>query len=510
MGNALLLPDCGSAMAGSAFEQSYLDQIQRVLESETFRFSTTLRQLFSFLAARGLQGDVEQVKEYTIGVEALNRRDDFDPKSDPIVRVQMHRLRQKLREYYDAEGQEDAVRIELPKGHYVLKFVTQEKHSEDADGTAYPQKEPCSVDDAAAGLHGASAGPDSAAGSVPEMTFSGEGDSSGAGDAAVASVHAHRGFWHRPVWSRWVFVCVVGAVCFALGAAVHLRGGAPGKGGAWAMQQNSMTRFWSALLKNDASPIICYPDKVFLLDKHHDLFWFPSGADGERGELVNPQLAEQNASSPALVQRAGPLYYENGYTGIGELTAVGQLAALLTRLGKKVTILSSREITASDLQQHTVIFLGSPSQNAAVGQLPRGDLQFDFAGKDPGNWNGRIVNLHPTSGQKASYQTIRNPATGVLKTDFGFFSVEPGVAPGRFVVIIAGLDTTGTEGSSKFATSVSGIDDLSQALVAKGLGGEKKFTTGFQALLRVHLENGYQVLDSSLVAVDPFQKHYEQ
>ena len=42
----------------------------------------------------------------------------FDPVVDPLVRIEAARLRDKLREYYEADGRGDPIRIELPKGSY--------------------------------------------------------------------------------------------------------------------------------------------------------------------------------------------------------------------------------------------------------------------------------------------------------------------------------------------------------------------------------------------------------
>jgi len=97
-------------------------QIHRIIHSPTFRTALTLQQLFQFVADKAIAGTTEGLKEYTIGVEAFGRREDFDPKTDPIVRVQIHRLRQKLKEYYDAEGNRDPILIEIPKGHYLPSF----------------------------------------------------------------------------------------------------------------------------------------------------------------------------------------------------------------------------------------------------------------------------------------------------------------------------------------------------------------------------------------------------
>ena len=55
-------------------------------------------------------------------MEAFGRPQDFDPKTDTIVRVQIHRLRQKLTEDYDSDGSRDPILVEIPKGHYLPTF----------------------------------------------------------------------------------------------------------------------------------------------------------------------------------------------------------------------------------------------------------------------------------------------------------------------------------------------------------------------------------------------------
>jgi hypothetical protein len=69
-----------------------------------------------------LDGNNEEVKEYSLGVEVFGRGEAFDPRTDTIVRVQARRLRSKLKDYYEAEGQTDPIVIELPKGHYGVTF----------------------------------------------------------------------------------------------------------------------------------------------------------------------------------------------------------------------------------------------------------------------------------------------------------------------------------------------------------------------------------------------------
>src|SRR5262249_23121592 len=82
-----------------------------------------LAQLLTYVCAKYFEGTAEQIKEYNIAVDALGRPPDFDQKRDSIVRVEAHRLRKRLREYYDAEGADHTVQIEIPPGQYAPRFL---------------------------------------------------------------------------------------------------------------------------------------------------------------------------------------------------------------------------------------------------------------------------------------------------------------------------------------------------------------------------------------------------
>ena len=74
--------------------------------------------LLSYLVKETLAGNAQRLKGYTLGVEIFGRGTDFDPATDAIVRVEVGRLRIKLREYNQLYGQSEAVLFELPKGGY--------------------------------------------------------------------------------------------------------------------------------------------------------------------------------------------------------------------------------------------------------------------------------------------------------------------------------------------------------------------------------------------------------
>ena len=101
-------------------EEKVRVQLKRILQSESFRGSESMRHLLTFLAGKFLSGDADQLKEYSIGIDALGKPSSYDPRSDSTVRVQIGRLRQKLTEYYSGEGRTDTFLLEIPKGQLRL------------------------------------------------------------------------------------------------------------------------------------------------------------------------------------------------------------------------------------------------------------------------------------------------------------------------------------------------------------------------------------------------------
>jgi Tol biopolymer transport system component len=95
-------------------------QLERILASDVFSRSKHLRRLLSFIVEQSLAGQGHSLKESVLAHELYGKGTDFDGGTDPVVRVDARRLRDKLREYYD--GRSDPVVISLPKGTYVPVF----------------------------------------------------------------------------------------------------------------------------------------------------------------------------------------------------------------------------------------------------------------------------------------------------------------------------------------------------------------------------------------------------
>jgi hypothetical protein len=114
--------EASTERTGFEHERSELDA---VLESPLFSRAPSLRSFLTYICEQYFEGKAEDLKEYSIAVEALGRSPNFDHTQDSIVRVEAHKLRKRLRNFYDGEGADHAIRIEIPPGQYAPSFVSR-------------------------------------------------------------------------------------------------------------------------------------------------------------------------------------------------------------------------------------------------------------------------------------------------------------------------------------------------------------------------------------------------
>jgi hypothetical protein len=103
-------------------------ELRLVLSSSAFAKSPNLARLLQFLCLKYFEGKSAELKEYNIGVEAFGRSPDFDPTTNSIVRVELHRLREKLNKYFETEGSNDPLVIRLQPGSYTPQFLPHTNH----------------------------------------------------------------------------------------------------------------------------------------------------------------------------------------------------------------------------------------------------------------------------------------------------------------------------------------------------------------------------------------------
>lgn len=431
-------------------------QIDLILASRSFRNAPLLQKFLSFITSESAEGRHEELNEYVIATRVFGRPADFDPAADTIVRTQAYRLRTKLKEYYENEGRAERVQVEVPKGRYVPLFSLRDE----------PQT--ALIDREGAEDHGAKTGGSPWLLQQSRLTL-----------AAI--------------------VVLVAGVSFAAGAfygarRISLR---PPPTAAQNVPAPLGT-FWGEFA-GGGGIILAYTNAVFLETETADLLRFRnSGAIADRGAVVGKELSRADALNPGLAAHAGTLYYEESFTGTGEVLATYRLANLLSAMGAKVQVKRSRLLTVDDLRNHDVIFLGSPFENQVLAEMHlRQRFSFEQPAQPPYLWRGRIVD-HKTPG--VSYGLERDPQSHVIRADYALFDVLPGPAPGRRIIVLAGITTSGTQGAAEFATSADG---LRQILALEGSprdsSGNKEIPRYFESVLRVEAEKGLEAINVKFV-----------
>lgn len=127
-------------LANAAIKAGLLEEIDRVASSASFSRSPRLVLLLNYLRNCFLTEAREKVNEYDIATTLFGRPASFDPTQDAIVRVEIHRLRRKLKEYYAGEGKANQCRLVIPQRSYLPELVSAAEEA----AVAVPETAPVS------------------------------------------------------------------------------------------------------------------------------------------------------------------------------------------------------------------------------------------------------------------------------------------------------------------------------------------------------------------------------
>lgn len=154
------MPAIGPAPAPALFEDAQpvpspvevRGQLQRILASKPFAKSEQLRSMLRYLVETTLEFADPPLKEILLGRELFGRGPDFDPRVDPIVRVEARRLRARLNVYYGQEGAGDKLIIKLEPGSYAPQFEWWENAADHCAPASGPAANTASEDDPCSAL----------------------------------------------------------------------------------------------------------------------------------------------------------------------------------------------------------------------------------------------------------------------------------------------------------------------------------------------------------------------
>jgi len=181
------------------------------------------------------------------------------------------------------------------------------------------------------------------------------------------------------------------------------------------------------------------------------------------------------------------------YTGVGEVLAAFELGRVFADLHLQAGIKRGRLLNWDDTRNRDLVFIGSPSENLALKELP---IQHEFVFRTreapPRRGDLAIVNLHPRPGEQDYYL-----ASGTLPIveDYGLIMLLPGFTRSQSILILAGTTTFGTQAAVEFLCQPDRLEELFQRLN----GANSRAISPFAAVLRVRISGGVPV-ESHVVA----------
>jgi len=182
------------------------------------------------------------------------------------------------------------------------------------------------------------------------------------------------------------------------------------------------------------------------------------------------------------------------YTGVGEVLAIHALDDVFGTLGRRIRVKRGSLFTLDDVKNNNLIFVGSPSENLSLLDIP-GTQEFVFQRVESGPRQGdlSIVSKHPKPGESSAY--LASPSGASLTEDYSVVGLVPGIESGRYVMILAGTTTFGTQGAVEFVCRQESVEKLLREIPGSGAP-----IRPFEALVRVKIARGVPV-GTELVAV---------
>ena len=183
------------------------------------------------------------------------------------------------------------------------------------------------------------------------------------------------------------------------------------------------------------------------------------------------------------------------YTGVGEVLAIHALDRTFGLLQRQIRVKRGSLLSLDDVKNNDTIFVGSPAENLTLREIPSSqDFIFRPLTSGPRKGDLAIMNIHPQAGE-AEYW-VGTQAHALLTEDYSVIALEHGLNPAKWVLILAGTTTMGTQAAVEFVCQQNSLEELLPRLKVAENGELKPF----EAVLRIKVTRGVPV-ESEVVAL---------
>jgi hypothetical protein len=401
--------------------------VQRIVSSPHFQKSTRLRELLQYIAEQTLRGNAHELTEQHIGNALFHKPSDYSPLEDSSVRVHVRQLRLKLHEYFNEDGRNEAIVLEIPKGSYAPLFRPVQK-TETLPAAIEPR-------------------------GIPALA------------------------WPRWAMLPWALCVLLTMACGVLAYRVIAhRGGPPVPPPAalsWPFSQIFDSRHQTIIVVADSN----YGMARILSSQPGSLDQYL-----HREFLQGPEASKIGAANARLSE-----YLSNStLTSFADVADVVALYRMAGPLETQVLVRYPRDLRLRDLDHNNYVFIGSPGSNPWV-TLLQDKLNFREAEGVVGNSAKMFVNKNPLPGEQAQYEGLR--WTGTMGEDYATISLLPNATDDGSVLVLQGLQQEGTEAAGRFLADPVNQRQLMSALGISA-GESHSQNIWFEALIRSRTVSG--------------------
>jgi hypothetical protein len=414
--------------------------VQRIVSSAPFQKGTRLRDLLQFITEQTIHGKAHELTEQHIGNALFHKPSDYSPLEDSSVRVHVRQLRLKLHEYFNEEGRNEPLILDIPKGSYAPVFRTVTRTSETPVSVVAP---------------------------IPWVP------------------------WYARNKFPWIACGVLAVLC----ATLFYRS---------ALHRESVGIAVSPALSWPSSQIFDARHQTIIVvaDSNYGMSRILAGQPGSLDQYLRRDFL-QNATVNKMGQSNAQLteYLSNStLTSFADVANVVSLFKMAGSLQSQVSVRYPRDLTMRDLDHNNCIFIGSPGSNPWV-TLLQDKLNFRESETAVGKSAKVFVNKTPLPGEQAQYEGLR--WTGTVGEDYATISLLPNATHDGSVLALQGLQQEGTEAAGRFladeenrrqltnALGISATDPISQniwfeALIRSRASSGAPSSTTLVAVRRIH------------------------
>ena len=379
------------------------EALKHILESECFRTSTRGKQFLSFVVQYRLENHPDSLKERMIGAALFNRPVDYATGDDSVVRAQAREVRRRLEKYYMTHAQESRLRIDLPVGSYTPEFR---------------------FDTAKKGEHGETAG-------LTHRAVGPSIEAFPAGEFEGVFVPSRKRNWLLLSGALGTLVCV-GILLFLL-----YRSSAK-------TPKTPLAEFWAPALTSAKPLLICLP-KPILYRPSPALYKRNAKTHGEFDREVDRMTNRPHLQLGDTITWGDMMEYPDYGVGQGDVQAAIRLSNFLGHQGKDSEVRIGSGYSYEDLRNSPAVVIGAFSNPWTI-EMTSG-LHFSFVD------DGKVLRIQEQGASGRSWSTLH----GSTGEDYGLATRLLDSNTGQFVVLVAGIEASGSEAAADLIVSPNGL-----------------------------------------------------